>query len=201
MITCFNASPPPAESLTESRLLFERIAHGCRTGCRESRNELASYLHSEFYEIARRLCGGQSFEKSLHATLLLNETFLRLLKTGVFADPKSRRFMFGVAGKTMRNVIADYFRNKRATKRNSGGQRLYLDQLLDQLESSDFEFHELDAAMGELEVLAPRQAEIVNMRFFFGMTMPEISERLQISLSTVEADWRRARAWLFRELS
>lgn len=201
MIASTRNAPSERVGGLDGSLFFEDLAQRCRSGCQESKNELASYLHREFYEIACRLCGGHSFERSLHATQLLNEAFLRMLKTGVFADPKSRRFMFSVAGKTMRNVIADYFRSKRSTKRNSGGRRVYLGQLLDQLESSAFDFHELDSAMCDLEVLAPRQAEVVNMRFFFGMTMSEIAVQLQVSLSAVESDWRKARAWLFKELS
>ncbi|MEM9411829.1 MAG: sigma-70 family RNA polymerase sigma factor, partial [Planctomycetota bacterium] len=105
------------------------------------------------------------------------------------------------AAKTMRNVIADHFRYKKAVKRTSDGCRVYLDNLLDQLASQKFEFSDLDAALDELEELAPRQAEVVQMKFFFGMTMNEIADKLQISLSSVEADWRKARAWLFKELS
>ena len=185
----------------EEGLAFESLARQCMEGCEESRNELAKYLHDDFYEIACRLCRGHNFARSLHATHLLNETYLRLLKSGVFREPKSRKYVFGAACQTMRNVIADYFRRNNAKKRSVEGQRVYLDHLLDQVESQDYSFSELDAALSILEANAPRQAEVVHLRFFLGMSMPEIASQLQISLSTAESDWRKARAWLYRELT
>ena len=193
--------PGLPESPAEPSLVdFDELVVRSQMGCADSRNRLASFLHEEFYAIARRLCGGQSFARSLHATNLVNETFLRLIKSGVFQQPQSRRFLFAAAGHTMRQVIADYFRRNGTQKRRSGGQRVYLDQVLEQLHEQPFDFEALNGALADLESQFPRQAEVVQMRFFLGMTIPEIAEKLDVSPSTVESDWRRARVWLYRQL-
>jgi len=132
---------------------------------------------------------------------LLNETFLRLLRSGVFQNSPNKRYLFAAAARTMRNVIADHLRNKRARKRRGTGRRVLLEQLLEQLAEQPFEFGELNEAIERLESTSPRRASIVNMRFFLAMTIKETADALGVSTATVEKEWREARAWLFKQLS
>ncbi len=192
-----NESISGSDDLTD----FENLISKCRIGCADSRNRIVELIQPEIYQIAQRLTCNQRFANSLHATVLVNETFIRLLKSGLFHDPRSRGYFFAAAGQAMRNVIADYFRNKQASKRSPDGKRVFLDDVIDQLETQQVEFAELDKALSLLESKAPRQAHVVQMRFFLGMSVAEIARQLSVSVSTVESDWRRARAWLYKELN
>ena len=192
-----NGPPPPTASMTGLDDLIAR----CFDGCSESPSRLADFVHEDFYEIAERLCGNR-FNGSMHATNLLNETFMRLIKSGVFHNPISRAFLFSSASRTMRNVIADYLRKKSAAKRDhQHGGAAYLDRLIARLSRSPRKFEDLHEALVQLEKSFPRKAEVVNMRYFFAMTTDEIAKQLNVSVSTVESDWRTARVWLFRQLS
>ena len=179
---------------------FDRLLTRCNEGCPKAHNELSRLVHADFYRIAKRLVSGHRFQNSMHATNLVNETFLRMLKGGVFQKSENSDYLFGTAARIMRHVIADYLRRNKAAKRSPSGSRIYLDRLIDKLGHEDFKFENLNEALNMLENTWPRQAEIVNMRFFFGMTVPEIAVALGVSESTVEKDWQKARCWLFKQL-
>ncbi|MEZ6094470.1 MAG: ECF-type sigma factor [Pirellulaceae bacterium] len=180
---------------------FDELVLRCQRGCKVAEATLADQVHDDFYRIAVRLCGGHLFENSMHATQLVNEAFLRLLKAGVFRKVHSQAHLFAFAGRTMRNVIADYFRRRQAEKRPTSRTRCYLDEIVDQLATQPFEYHDLNTALDRLEEMDPRQAQIVNMRFFLGMTVPETARALEISPSTVEKEWKKARITLFEMLN
>lgn len=188
------------ENAEQSSRLFDRLVARCQQGCEDSKEELAGHVHDDFYRIARRLCGGNQFENSMHATNLLNETFLRLLKAGTFRKMNSKEHLYASAAKTMRCVIADYLRKRCAEKRPTSRSRSYLEDVIAQLQTQDFCFEELNEALQNLEATNPRQAKIVNMRFFLGMSIAETSEALAVSVSTVEKEWRQARIMLFKAL-
>lgn len=179
---------------------FELLIRRCREGCVESQNQLAELISEQFYAFAHRLCGRQPFTQSLNASNLLNETFLRLVKAGVFREPKSRNHILGTAAKTMRHVVIDYLRSKHSIKRSPPGQRVYLDHVLEQLQSETYDHEDLNEALDLLESLYPLQAEIVHLRFFFGMTMEEIAEKCETSVPQIKTEWRKARAWLYKQL-
>lgn len=179
---------------------FELLTVKCREGCPVAQNELAKFIGDEFYGIAQRLCGKQPFADSLPASDLLNETFLRLVKAGVFRDPRSRNYIYTAAGKTMRNVLVDYLRRRNTKKRDPGRKRVYLEQLIDSLQEQPYSMEELNDALDELHHKNPFQSEVVHLKYFFGMTMSEVAERLQSPLTRVELEWRRARVWLYEQL-
>lgn len=179
---------------------FDRLVHECQQGCAASVSSLVDHVHDDLYLIARRLCGGCVFENSLHATNLLNETFLRLLKSGVFRQLDSKDHLYATAATTMRSVIADYLRRRRAEKRPTSRPRCHLEDVVDQLSSQPFQFDELNRAIQKLEKKNARQGQVVNMRFFLGMSIAETAQALRVSESTVEKDWRKARVILFKEL-
>ncbi len=182
--------------------VFDGLIGKCIAGCPDAPTELADLVHEDFYAIAKRLCTGKQFAHSLHATCLMNEACLRLVKAGVFQNPRSRRFLFAAAGRTMKNVVVDYLRNKNAKKRISDFQSdVYLEQLVCQLAASKRKFEDLHEAIERLETHSPRGADVIHMRFFLGMKLDEIAETLEVSKSTVEDAWRKARVWLYTQLN
>ena len=180
---------------------LQRLLDRSRQGCQEAQSEIAELVHPDFYRIATRLCSGQAFSNSLHATHLVNETFLRLFEQGVFRKSPSTRYLFVAAGRTMRNVIADYLRQRRPLKRGYQQSRIPLERVIDDLLAQPFPMEELNEALDELARISPRRAEIVYMRFFFRMTVSEAAQFLKVSQSTVEKEWRAARVWLFERLN
>ena len=179
---------------------FSTLIERCQSGCENARSELAEHVHEDLYKIAQRLCRGKTYESSMHATSLMNEAFLRMLKAGMFKKTGSIEHLSFVAAKTMRCVLADYLRSRMALKRSPVGNRVYLDQIVDQLAQQPFKFEALNDALDRLEATNPRQSRIVNFRFFLAMTVQETAEVLNISTSTVEKEWKQARLWLFEQL-
>ena len=188
------------ESPAEYSSGFSSLIKRCQSGCENARSELAEHIHEDLYRIAKRLCSGQMYESSMHATNLMNEAFLRMLKAGMFRKTGTAEHLLSAAAKTMRCVLADYLRSRNSLKRSPNGKRVYLDQIIDQLAAQPFRFEALNDALDRLESLDSRQARIVNFRFFLGMTVEETANVIGVSTSTVEKDWKQARLWLFEQL-
>lgn len=137
---------------------------------------------------------------TLQATALVHEAYLRL--TGhQQVDWKSRTHFFAVAARLMRRILVDYARQRDAAKRGGGAVLLQLDEKLT-LADDQFELITgIDAALERLERLNRRQAKVVELRFFSGLSEEEIAEVLGVSSRTIKRDWTVARAWLYGELT
>jgi len=138
---------------------------------------------------------------TLQTTALLNETLLRLLGGESLKEAADRDYFFGAAARAMRQVLVDHARKRAAVKRGGHQQRLPLDDLLDAAEEQDLDVIALDEALGRLSEWNQRQSQVVTLRFYAGLSMKEIAATLGVGLSTVENDWRIARAWLRGQLS
>ena len=137
---------------------------------------------------------------TLQATALVNEVFLRLVdQTRV--RWRDRAHFFAVAAQFMRRILVDSARAHRTDKRGGWAEKVRLDEASDVPVSRDIDLVALDEALEALAVLDERQARIVELRFFAGLTIDETSEVMGIAKSTVNRDWRDARAWLHRELA
>jgi RNA polymerase sigma factor (TIGR02999 family) len=114
---------------------------------------------------------------------------------------QNRAHFFGLAAQLMRHILVDFARAQAREKRGAGVMQVSLSEAdkVDNEQSADLVA--LDAALEALEKLNPRQARVVEMRFFGGLNLEETAEALKVSLSTVRRDWNRAEAWLYRELS
>lgn len=156
--------------------------------CRELRSQAKSYLDKE------------SPAHTLQPTALVNEVYLRLYDCRTVNWKNSAHF-FGFAATTMRRILVDHARSHRRAKRGEGVRPLPLDESLDLLEEQDMDLVALDDALTQLAEMDPRQAQIVELRFFVGLTVEETAAVLEISPPTVKREWRLARLWLFRELS
>jgi RNA polymerase sigma factor (TIGR02999 family) len=156
-------------------------------------------LYGEFRTLARRYLDREPRGHTLQPTALVNEVYLRLVdQTQV--DWKGRTHFFALGAQAMRRVLVDHARRKGRLKRGGGLQRADVDvSLISARSAADvLAVHE---AIQDLEKLDPRQARIVELRFFGGLGVAEVAELLGLSRRTVEAEWTMIRAWLRRRLS
>ena len=155
-------------------------------------------VYGELRRIARRYMKQQG-PHTLQTTALVHEAYLRL--TGDDQQWENRSHFFGVAAKAMRHVLVDYARAGGAAKRGGQNKPLALDDVLVVSPERLTEVVTLDHALTALSKLHPRQTQVVELRFFGGMSVEETAEALQVSNETVARDWRAAKAWLHRELA
>jgi RNA polymerase sigma factor (TIGR02999 family) len=165
--------------------------------------EMFSLVYGELRRLAERYMREERPGHTLQATALVHEAYLRLVDQ-TRANWRGRTHFFAVAARVMRRVLIDYARGHRREKRGAGWQRITLADSLEPASSGELSIEEiltLSAALDKLARLDEREARIVELRFFGGLTVPEVANALGISQRTVEGDWTHARAWLRRELS
>lgn len=162
---------------------------------------LTETLYRELHGIAQAQFRRQPGGVTLQPTAVIHEAFLKLAAQGG-QMAMSRSHLLALASRVMRQILVDHWKARNAQKRGGGRERVYIEQMgTEQTErSSEVDVLDLHETLSELEAASPRKARIVEMRFFGGMTVPEIAEAMDISISTVESDWRLARAWLAARL-
>ncbi len=161
---------------------------------------LADLVYADLRRIARHIMSAERPGHTLQATALATDAYLSLIKDHdvQWCD---RFHFFAVAARAMRRVLVDHSRRKQAQKRGAGWQRLdSVDAAIIPVRDTE-ELLALDEAMDRLERLDPRQSQIVELRYFGGLTEEETAELLGISVRTVKREWSVARAWLFAELT
>ncbi len=163
-------------------------------------DELMPLVYDELRALAAGYLRRERPDHTLQPTALVHEAYLRLVGGGG-VDWRSRAHFFAVAARVMRNTLVNHALAHKAEKR--GGAALRLDLQSDGVAapSDGVDTLALDDALKRLAALDPRKSEVVELRFFGGMSVEEAAEVLSVSVSTVEADWRVARAWLSSELS
>lgn len=162
-------------------------------------------VYDELRALARRHRRGWSGDHTLDTTALVHEAYLKLAGAER-VSAASRAHVLGVAAKAMRHILCDYARERRATKRGGDAPRLSLDELVAAgaggaltAEQSDT-LGALDEALDRLAAAHPRLADLVECRFFGGLTIEDTAAALDVSPATVKRDWALARAWLYRAL-
>lgn len=162
-----------------------------------TRNVLFEMLHRKMRSDARGLMKGERADHTLQPTALVNEACLKLIAEGTIESSSNRRQLFFSAIRAMKQVLIDHARAKLTKKRGAGLAKQSLDIVLDNFESKhDVSFLDLESAMTRLKDSSPRAFEILNLRFFGGLTVPQVAELIGCSVGTVESDWRFARAKL-----
>jgi RNA polymerase sigma factor (TIGR02999 family) len=155
------------------------------------------------YKEMRRLAAGylrrERTGHTLQPTALAHEAYLRMVAQKEVAW-QSRAHFLGVAAQAMRRILVDHARRRKALRRG-GGQTVLLLEDARAAGPSPVAFDDLDRALRDLERLSERQARVVELRYFGGLTIEETAEVLKVSPITVKRDWTLARAWLYRELS
>ncbi len=196
-----SAIPLPAADLTlspaEKQFLTSLALPAQTTG-------IGSAMTAVYAEL-RRLAGGYLREEraghTLQPTALVHEAYLRLHEQHQIDFGNKAQFV-GMAAKMMRRILTNHALARTAAKR--GGEdavRLTLDEALDFCEQRNFAVEAVDEALGQLEKLDPQQAQIVELRFFGGLTVTEVSEAMEISVAKVKREWATAKLWLKLHLS
>jgi RNA polymerase sigma factor (TIGR02999 family) len=142
---------------------------------------------------------GERAGHSLQATALVNEAYLRLINAQD-VPWRDRAHFLAVAARVMRRILVDHARSRHYQKRGGDAVRVTLDEALVVAREPDEDFVALDDALTALEAVDARKSQVVEMRFFGGLTIEETAEALQISRDTVKRDWNIAKLWLLREL-
>jgi len=177
-----------------------RILTRASAGDEASAVQLFPLVYEQLRELAGGLLRSERRDLTLGATALVHEAFLRLIdQTRV--NWRDRSHFCAIAAKAMRRILIDHARARRAAKRGGEWQRLTLEEALDALAGPSVDINDLDEALNRLAEADPREARVVELRFFGGLSNVEVAEALRVSVRTVEDDWRMARAWLRRELS
>jgi RNA polymerase sigma factor (TIGR02999 family) len=160
---------------------------------------LLPLVYDELRSLARHYLSEERCGHTLQATALVHEAFLRLVDQSP-SNVESRAQFFGVAARLMRQILVDHARSRKASKRHAGSF-ITLDESADIAPQKDLNLVALDDALNELARLDERQARIVELRFFTGLSIEETASVLAISPVTVTRSWTNARLWLQRELS
>lgn len=156
-------------------------------------------VYRELRRIAAVQMRGERSDHTLEPTALVHEAFLRLVgAAGV--QPKNRAHFFAIAAQAMRRILVDHARRRKAQKRGSGERPALLIDVADVAADPDEYVVALHEALVELAELDPRQARIVELRFFGGLTIEEAAEILGVGHATIERDWKLAKAWLHRRV-
>jgi RNA polymerase sigma factor (TIGR02999 family) len=163
--------------------------------------ELLPQLLAELSVIARATLRSQRQGHTLQPTALVNEAYMKLA-SGEGAHWKDRKHFFATAALAMRQVLVDHERARRREKRGGAGQAVTLHTHMGgEALGPEVDLLDLDEAIAELEALDERRARVVVLRYFGGLEVEEVAEVMQVSRTTVERDWRAARAWLWQRLN
>ncbi|MGH7178110.1 MAG: ECF-type sigma factor [Tepidisphaeraceae bacterium] len=162
-------------------------------------NQLLPLVYDELRSRAGRLMSGERSDHTLQRTALVHEAFLKLVKPG--ATFESRLHFFNAAALAMRRILVDHAATRRTLKRGGGAKELSLDDIDPAGDGPSVDILALDEAMTQLAEASPRQAQVVNLRFFAGLKDAEIAAMLGITEKTVRRDWTTARLWLYGQMT
>ena len=169
-------------------------------GDRAALDKLIPVVHQELHRLAHHYMRQERAGHTLQTTALVDEAYMRL------ADYKrmrwqSRAHFFAVAAQVMRRILVEHARSRDSAKRGGGAQKLELDEAAVVSEGRSAEVIAVDEALTDLEAWDSRKGRIVELRFFGGLNIEETAEVMKVSPTTVQREWRAAKAWLYRALS
>lgn len=178
-----------------------------REGDDDALDRLVALLYDELRSVARRLMRGERHGRTLATTALVHEAYLRLLDSHALT-PGDRGQFLAAAAVTMRRILVDRARRRLAAKRGAGAEPVEVDELAEALaapgffgDADDAELVALDQALERLGASSPRARQVVELRFFTGLSLEETARTLDLSVRTVQRDWLTARAWLRASLA
>jgi RNA polymerase sigma factor (TIGR02999 family) len=161
---------------------------------------LAPLVQQELHRVAARQMAGERPGHVLQPTALVNEAYVRLVDWKA-VQWQNRAHFFGVAASIMRRILVDAARARGRAKRGGDALQVSLADVPDMAVPATQDLVALDDALKTLETLNPRQSQVVELRFFGGLSLEEAAEALKVSVGTVRRDWSLAQTWLYRELS
>lgn len=176
------------------------MLRACSGGNREAINDLVPLVYQELRRQAHRYLHYERSNHTLQTTALVHEAYLRLIDQR-FVNWQNRAHFFGIAANMMRRILVNYAVSRHREKRGGKDENLPLDEALCVAsDDRDIDLLALDRALNELSKLDERQAQIVELRYFSGLSIEETAEVLNISPATVKRDWAMAKSWLRAEL-
>lgn len=196
-----------AESCTSRKLDMNadetdvaKLLEGISDGRHAAADQLMPLVYDRLRLLAQKLLRHESAAHTLQPTALVNEAYMRMVGQNQ-VDWQGKTHFFAIGAKMMRRILVDHARRKMSKKRGGGMHRIALADDLCVSNRNDEDVLAIEEALEKLAQLDPRQAQIVELRFYGGLTVEEVAEVLGVSKRTVEADWTMLRAWLRRELS
>jgi RNA polymerase sigma-70 factor (ECF subfamily) len=184
-------------SRSDVTLLLARLQEGDQ----EAANQLVPLIYGELRRMAGALLRKERSGHTLQATALVHEAYLRIAG-GEPAQWENRAHFFAIAAHTMRRVLLDYARRRRTGKRGGpGAQKVDIDAELLIAEDALEQVIAIDEVLERLAQIDPRQARLIELRFFAGLNVEEAAGVMGVSAITIKREWRSAKAWLHRELS
>lgn len=185
----------PSNSRGEVTQLLGRL----RGGDDQAFDQLYPLVYSELRRVARRQLGRERPDHTLTTAALVNEAYLKMADQS--SNPaEDRTHFFRIAARAMRQILVDHARRKKAEKRGGDWHKTSLEDKQFGVNARPEEMLALDGALEKLEQVDPRLRQLVEYRFFGGLTETEIAELQGVTTRTVQRDWARARAWLYREI-
>lgn len=169
-------------------------------GDRSALDDLVPVIHQELRRLARLQMRGERQNHTLQTTALVNEAFLRLVDLRRIRWQDRAHFL-ALSARLMRRILVDHARSRGYQKRGGGVQKVTLDDALMPSPERDVNLVALDDALQDLARVDRRKSEVVELRFFGGLSVEETAEALHVSPNTVMRDWRLAKVWLLREIS
>lgn len=191
----FDSDDSSARAPGDATVLLSRL----RGGDSNASTDLLPIVYEHLRAMAGGYLRGQRPGHTLQPTALVHEVYLKLVRSD--SDWKDRAHFCAVAATAMRQILMNHARAKRARKRDANAVNITLDQLATPSVASTLDLVALEDALEKLGEISDRLARLIELRFFGGLQFKEIALVLDLSLPTVERDWRRAKAWLNRELS
>jgi RNA polymerase sigma factor (TIGR02999 family) len=162
-------------------------------------DDLIPLVYAELKRLARRYMGKERLDHTLQTSALINEAYLKLVDQSIpFQD---RKHFFAVCAKIMRHILIDHARSHQYAKRGAGAEKVQLEAAEELSGQRAEELVALDDALTELEARDPRKSQIIELRFFGGLTIEETAEVMDIAPVTVVREWRAAKAWLYQAMT
>lgn len=184
---------PAPEEITD---LLQSWSHGDRAAI----EKLVPLVYDELHRLAQRYMSDERPDHTLQTTALVNEAFLRLVDSE-HASWENRAHFFGACAQVMRRILVDWARSRQALKRGGDARALDLDEALAAAKEPGTDLLAVDDALKSLAELDARKGQVVEMRFFGGLSVRETAEVLKVSPETVQRDWKLAKSWLRCEMS
>ncbi|MFN0121000.1 MAG: sigma-70 family RNA polymerase sigma factor [Blastocatellia bacterium] len=162
--------------------------------------QLVPLVENELSRVARAYLRRERDAITLQTASLVNEAYIKLIQSDHIAW-QDRAHFFGLSARLMRQILVDHARRQNREKHGAGALRVTLGAAENTADERDTDFLAVDMALEKLAAFDPRKAELVELRFFGGLTIEETAEVMKLSVSTIGREWSLAQAWLFRELS
>jgi RNA polymerase sigma factor (TIGR02999 family) len=169
-------------------------------GDRDALHQLTPLVYQELRRLAKRHMVRERPGHTLQATALVNEAYLRLIDINRMRW-QNRAHFFAVSAQMMRRILVEFARNRHRRKRGGEAERVTFDDSLEVMSEAQPDLVAMDDALNALEAIDARLSQVVELRFFGGLTVEETAEVMKLSPQTVNRDWKTAKVWLFRELN